>query len=46
MTSEKLRKIAKKLRDHSETIQKEKTIKCAKYIIGRTALKLLEEKLK
>jgi hypothetical protein len=44
--SENLRKMASELRKKSEENTFEKTVKCAKIIIGATALEHLKQKLK
>ena len=46
MTSSELRKIAEDLRDQANKIKVEKTVKCAKYIVGMTALVMLKNKMR
>jgi hypothetical protein len=44
--SKALRELASELRKKAEVVRQEKMVKCAKYVVGMTALYQLQEKLK
>lgn len=44
-SSENLRKLATEIREYAEKIKEAKTIKCAKYVVGMTALIQLKNKI-
>lgn len=44
--SEILRKLASEVRDYAKKVEEEKTVKCAKYVVGLTALAQLQSKLR
>lgn len=45
-SSKELRKLAAEIRKEAQKVEKVKLIKCAKYVVGMTALAQLERKLR
>jgi len=45
-SAETLRKMAQELREKAKRVEVNKTVKCAKYVLGITALAQLEKKLR
>ena len=45
MTAEELRKLANEVREYAKEIKEDKTVKCAKYLVGMTALMQLKAKI-